>query len=79
MPQNSFTGNIHKSKSNSMKEAVFLPKIFYTTIYMQNTLLGPSYYLAQRCFMLHFSYPYACEYWYEVVITELSIEHVPTL
>ena len=26
-----------------MKEAVFLPKIFYTTIYMQNTVLGPSF------------------------------------
>lgn len=38
----------------AMKEAVFLPKIFYTTIYMQNTFLGPSSYLAWGCFHVLF-------------------------
>lgn len=37
-----------------MKEALFPPKLFYTTIYMQNTLLGPSYYLACGCFHVLF-------------------------
>lgn len=62
-----------------MKEAVFLPKIFYTTIYMQNTLLGPSDYLAQECFMFHFSYPYAYEGRDKAVITELPTEHIPNI